>query len=168
MTTLEKIEKKVSNIDVSELISRLKVELKISETDETEETTEETTGTTIDAETLLEYAIYDTVMLILDVTHQKKVTEEMYSILINMIKDYWYLNKYDDLLDGDSDDESDSAADTMVSSIKEGDTQVNFSQKTSSVTINGITYSTGTINFDQNILVEKYKNDLYRHRKLRW
>lgn len=81
-----------------------------------------------------------------------------------MIKDYWYLNKYDKLINSSSEEEDN----LEVSSIKEGDTQVNFSSNSSTIDINGTKYSVGTINFDINVLTEKYKKDLYRHRKFRW
>lgn len=149
--TLENIKSKVTHIDIDELVTRLKMELKLNEiADETQRA---------NAIILLEYALYDTLLIILDVTHLRKIDDSLYSIWIGMIKDYWYLNRYDKLINPTEEEI------TNVSSIKEGDTQVNFSN---SININGITYSTGTIEFDKNILVEKYKKDLYRHRKLRW
>lgn len=168
MTTLEKIKAKVTRIDIDELIKRLKMELKIKESEETSETEDtEIRTSNVDGQVLLEYAMYDTLLIILDITHLKKVNEDLYSIWINMIKDYWYLNKYDKLIKSSEDDNSDDE-DIEVSSIKEGDTQVNFSSKSSTININGTKYSTGTINFDENILREKYKKDLYRHRVMRW
>ena len=155
MTTLEKIETKVTRIDIDELIKRLRLELKIPN----DETTKD------NAQMLLEYAIYVTLSLILDVTHLKKLDDSLESIWISMIKDYWYLNKYDKLANPNEEDIDDNLE---VSSIKEGDTQVNFSSTSSTININGTKYSTGTINFDKNILIEKYKKDLYRHRKFRW
>lgn len=167
MTTLEKIKAKVGRIDINEVIDRLKMELKIQEHIKAETENEEGKELSVDNQKLLEYAMYDTLLIILDVTHLQKIDECLYSIWINMIKDYWYLNKYDKLIKTTEDDDSDND-DLEVSSIKEGDTQVNFSSKSSTIDINGTRYSTGTINFDKNILIEKYKNDLYRHRKLRW
>ena len=55
-----------------------------------------------------------------------------------------------------------------IKSIAVGDTTTTFADTQNQVEINGVTYSTGTINFDTDILVEKYKKDLYRHRKMRW
>lgn len=158
MTTLEKIKTKVTHIDINELIKRLKMELKIINKEEEESTSE------INQNSLLEYAMYDTLLIILDITHQKKINESLYSIWISMIKDYWYLNKYDKLINSSSEEEDN----LEVSSIKEGDTQVNFSSNSSTIDINGTKYSVGTINFDINVLTEKYKKDLYRHRKFRW
>jgi len=163
---LEKIKSKVSHIDIEELIKRLKIELKIKESEETTETEDtKNTNSNVDAQTLLEYAMYDTLLIILDVTHLKKVDDSLYSIWVNMIKDYWYMNNYDTLLN--ETDEDETTENLEVSSIKEGDTQVNFSKK-NTININGTYYSTGTINFDENILREKYKKDLYRHRVMRW
>jgi hypothetical protein len=155
MTTLEKIKAKVTHIDIEELIKRLELELKIQNDDKTKNS----------AQTLLEYAIYDTLSLILDVTHLRKIDDSLYSIWVSMIKDYWYLNKYDELINQSEEDDDNNLE---VSSIKEGDTQVNFSSTSSTININGTKYSTGSISFDINILKEKYKKDLYRHRKFRW
>ena len=162
MTTLEKIKSKVTHIDVKELKKRLEIELKITRNKDT---------SSDNADTLLEYALYDTLLIILDVTHLKKIDENLYSIWINMIKDYWYLNKYDQLiksLEVSESSETDEDDLLEVSSIKTGDTQVNFTSKSSSININGTKYSTGTVDFVKNILREKYKNDLYQHRKFRW
>ena len=151
MTILEKIKTKVSDINIDELITRLVMELKLDDKNN-------------DGMNILNYAIFDVITIILDVTHLKKVDESMYSILINMIKDYWFLNNYNSLFNADEGDEDSSE----VSSIKLGDTKVDFSSKSSMININGTKYSTGTIEFDKNVLIERYKNDLYRHRKLRW
>ena len=162
MTTLEKIKSKVTHIDVKELKKRLEIELKITRNKDT---------SSDNADTLLEYALYDTLLIILDVTHLKKIDENLYSIWINMIKDYWYLNKYDQLIKSlEESESSETDEDDLleVSSIKTGDTQVNFTSKSSSIKIKGTKYSTGTVNFVKNILREKYKEDLYRHRKFRW
>lgn len=165
MTILEKIKSKVIRIDINELIERLKLELKIKEKSETEET--ENTDSKTNAQTLLEYALYDTLLIILDITHLKKIDESLYSIWVNMIKDYWYMNKYNKLINS-SEDENSEDDDLEVSSIKEGDTQVSFSSNSSTININGTRYSVGTIDFDENILREKYEEDLYRHRRMRW
>lgn len=162
MTTLEKIKSKVTHIDVKELKKRLEIELKITRNKDT---------SSDNADTLLEYALYDTLLIILEVTHLKKIDENLYSIWINMIKDYWYLNKYDQLIKSlEESESSETDEDDLleVSSIKTGDTQVNFTSKSSSININGTKYSTGTVDFVKNILREKYKEDLYRHRKFRW
>lgn len=153
---LEKIKSKVTHIDIEELIVRLKIELKLSKEKDKE-----------DERVLLEYAMYDTLLIILDITHLNKINDDLYSIWLNMIKDYWYLNKYDKLIKSTEEDDSDDE-ELEVSSIKTGDTQVNFSSKSSTININGTKYTTGNINFDENILREKYKEDLYRHRRFRW
>lgn len=177
MTTLENIKSKVTHIDIDELIKRLEFELKIRECIQTEtseciktENDECIQFEDVDVKQLLQYSMYDTLLIILDITHLKKINEALYSIWVNMIKDYWYLNKYDVLLESLKQNETkgENNEDLEVSSIKAGDVQVNFSQKSNLVDINGTYFSTGKIDFDKNILVEKYKKDLYRHRKLRW
>lgn len=84
-----------------------------------------------------------------------------------MTKDYWYLNGYDNQFVKNIDVNSSSDMNMKVKSIQEGDTTVDFADATS-VNINGIIYNTGTLEFSEDALVEKYKKDLYRHRKMRW
>ena len=50
-----------------------------------------------------------------------------------------------------------SATEDELKSIQVGDTTTTFTDKSSQIDINGTTYNTGTINFDENILKEKYK-----------
>lgn len=167
MTILEKIKSKITRIDINELIERLKFELKIPEKKEAKD--EESTNSNVDNEKLLEYALYDTLLIILDVTHLKKVDDSLYSIWINMIKDYWYLNKYNELLrNNEIAGSSESEATGDVKSISQGNEKIEFYEKAPIVNINGVHYQAGTINFDTNILREKYKFDLYRHRVMRW
>ena len=161
MTILEKIKSKLSNIDINELMERLKLELNIIE--ENKQVDQEK------AQKFLEFTIYDSILFILDITHLTKVDESLYNTFIDIIKDYWYLKGYNKLIKNSTAESNENDDNDMeVSSIKEGDTQVNFSSKANSIDINGTRYSTGTINFDKNILQEKYKSALYRHRRLRW
>ena len=85
-----------------------------------------------------------------------------------MVKDYWYLNKYDKLFIKDTDINSDANSNMKIKSVQIGDTTTTFADTSSQIDINGTTYNTGTVDFDEDILVEKYKKDLYRHRKMRW
>ena len=108
------------------------------------------------AKVQLLYSISDTMCIILDTTHLSSIPESLYATWIRMTKDYWYLNKYDNQFVKNIDDE------------KTGDTTTTFADTTSQIEINGTTYNTGTIDFDNDILIEKYKKALYRHRKMRW
>lgn len=76
-------------------------------------------------------------------------------------------NGYDNQFVKNIDVNSSSDMNMKVKSIQEGDTTVDFADATS-VNINGIIYNTGTLEFSEDVLVEKYKKDLYRHRKMRW
>ncbi len=113
------------------------------------------------------YSISDTMCIILDTTHLSSIPKSLYATWIRMTKDYWYLNGYDNQFVKNIDVNSSSDMNMKVKSIQEGDTTVDFADATS-VNINGITYSTGTLEFSEDALVEKYKKDLYRHRKMRW
>lgn len=119
------------------------------------------------AKVQLLYSISDTMCIILDTTHLSSIPKSLYATWIRMTKDYWYLNGYDNQFVKNIDVNSSSDMNMKVKSIQEGDTTVDFADATS-VNINGITYSTGTLEFSEDALVEKYKKDLYRHRKMRW
>lgn len=148
-------------IDVDFLIKRLAKELKLI--DEKKEIPE-------DAKDQIICSLYDTLIIILDTTHQDKIPEGLFTTWLNMTKDYWYLNKYDTLFQNDNSEaqnENSNSNKKSIKSIQVGDTTTTFVDKSSQIEINGTTYNTGTINFDENILKEKYKSALYRHRRFR-
>lgn len=149
-----------TNINMTLFIERLKGELSINQMKNEEKKK-------LASEQLI-YSIYDTMIIILDTTHQNKVQEGLYTTWIRMIKDYWYLNKYDKQFLNDNSISSNNDSKVRVKSIQIGDTTTTFSDTSSQIDINGTTYNTGTVDFDTDILVEKYKKDLYRHRKIRW
>ena len=153
MSVLEKIKSKTNKIDVESLKKRILKELNIKEDNQ-------------DGVSQVEYSLLDTLVIILDTTHQSKVRDGLYTTWIRMTKDYWYLNGYDKLFASKS--EEDSKSNVKVKSVQIGDTTTTFVDKTSQVEINGIVYNTGTVNYSEDGLIEKYKKDLYRHRKMRW
>ena len=153
MSVLEKIKSKTNKIDVESLKKRILKELNIKEDNQ-------------DGVAQVEYSLLDTLVIILDTTHQSKIPDELYTTWIRMTKDYWYLNGYDKLFASKS--EEDSKSNVKVKSVQIGDTTTTFVDKTSQVEINGIVYNTGTVNYSEDGLIEKYKKDLYRHRKMRW
>lgn len=172
MDILEEIKSKTS-IDIDRMMKRLELELKTkkcmrTETDECIRTEKdeciEFEGA--DVQELMQYCIYDTMLIILDVTHLRRIDESLYSIWVAMAKDYWFLNKYDVLIL--SKEERQKREEMKVKSIAIGDTTTTFADTSSQVEINGIMYNTGTIDFSKNFLLEKYKKDLNRHRRLRW
>lgn len=152
MSILEKLKNR-TKIDVDKLIERLKKELSTKDTEQ------------------IEYTLYDTLVIILDVTHQPKVPEGLYTTWLRMAKDYWYLNGFDKIV---SNEEAEGEAQDkkieqgQIKSIAIGDTTTTFVDQSSQVEINGIRYNTGTVEFSEDALIEKYKKDLYRHRKMRW
>lgn len=149
-----------SCIDITTFMTRLKRELNI---DAIKDDNKKQTATE-----QLVCAIYDTLIIILDKTRQNKVPKGLYTTWLEMIKDYWYLNQYDKkyVLDSDSDD--DESANIKIKSIQEGDTTTTFADTSSQININGTTYNTGTIDYSDDILIEKYKKRLYKHRKMGW
>lgn len=153
MTIIQKM-KSQSRINVDEVIERLIKELKVSSDVGKEQ---------------LNFALYSTLQLILNTTNRDYLIEDMYSIWVNMTKEYWYLNGYDkqySSTNGTSTEEQSSNADVKIKSIKRGDTETTFMETKNQTTINGVTYQTGTINFDEDALTNKYIKQLYKFRKL--
>lgn len=149
MEVREKLKNR-TNIDVDQLIERLCKELSSKDTSQ------------------VEYALYDTLVIILDVTHQAKVPSGLYTTWIRMTKDYWYLNGFDKLNKTDGETGSEAQKKREIQSISIGDTKTTFVDKSSQININGVTYTAGSIDYSEDALIEKYKKDLYRHRKMRW
>lgn len=153
---INKIQSK-TKINMTEFIKRLERELSISKMQYEE-------NKKIAREQLI-YSIYDTMTIILDTIHQSRVPEGLYTTWINMIKDYWVLNKYDKKYVSNIEAKESENSNIKVKSIQVGDTTTTFTDTSSQIEINGTTYNTGTINFNEDILVEKYKKSLYRHRR---
>lgn len=159
MSTIEKIQNR-TNIDMTAFIDRLEKDLSIDKIEDNEKKEK--------AKEQLVYSIYDVLVIILDTIHQAKVPEGLYTTWIRMTKDYWYLNKYDKMFVSNTNMDSDEQSNMKIKSIQVGDTTTTFADTSSQIEINGTTYNTGTVDFDEDILIEKYKKDLYRHRKMRW
>ncbi len=156
---LEEIYNK-TNIDMTAFIKRLERELSINEIKDEEKKKI--------ANAQLVCSIYDTMIIILGKTHQDKILNDLYTTWLRMTKDYWYLNKYDKLFVKNIDINSDENSNVKIKSIQVGDTTTTFADTSSQIEINGTTYNTGTVDFDEDILVEKYKKALYENRRMRW
>lgn len=154
MSILEKLNNKSVNIEIEELIQRLILELGLNDNE--------------DSKKLLYNALYHTLIIILDITHLKKVTEALYPTWVDMTKDYWALNGYTNILNKKSQQESSNTKKRKVKSIAVGDTTTTFVDDSNNIEINGIIYKTGTINFDKNILIDKYSEALYRNRRFNY
>lgn len=156
---LEEIYNK-TNIDMTAFIKRLEIELSITGIKDEEKKKM--------ASAQLVCSIYDTMIIILEKTHQDKILNNLYTTWFRMTKDYWYLNKYDKLFVKNIDISSDENSNLKIKSIQIGDTTTTFADTSSQIEINGTTYNTGTVDFDEDILVEKYKKALYENRRMRW
>ncbi len=156
---LEEIYNK-TNIDMTAFIKRLEIELSIVGIQDEEKKKM--------ANAQLICSIYDTMIIILGKTHQEKILNNLYTTWLRMTKDYWYLNKYDKLFVKNIDINSDENSNLKIKSIQIGDTTTTFADTSSQIEINGTTYNTGTVDFDEDILVEKYKKALYENRRMRW
>ena len=156
---LEEIYNK-TNIDMTAFIKRLEIELSINGIKDEEKKKI--------ASAQLVCSIYDTMIIILGKTHQEKILNELYTTWLRMTKDYWYLNKYDKLFVKNIDINSDENSNLKIKSIQVGDTTTTFADTSSQIEIKGTTYNTGTVDFDEDILVEKYKKALYENRRMRW
>lgn len=158
MAILDKI-KKQSRINVNEVIDILKGELKV-----TDETIEK-----------LHYSLFATLQLILNKTNRIYIIEDMFTLWVDMTKDYWFLNRYDKVHNSSKDEEQAEQQDDeglKVKSIERGDTKIDFRDSNNETTINGVTYKTGTIEYDDDMLLNKYMKRLYKFRllgnKRRW
>lgn len=154
MSVLEEIKNR-TNINVELLKKRLIRELNVDEKED--KATEQ-----------VEYALYDTFILILDKIQQPRVPVGLQTTWLRMTKDYWYLNGYNKLFVKKDEEESSAASQAKVKSLQIGDTTTTFYDPSSQVEINGITYNTGTVEYSEDALVEKYKKELYKYRKMRW
>lgn len=154
MSILGKIKEKSINIEIEELIQRLILELGIKEDE--------------NSNTLLYNALYHTLLIILDTTHLKKIIEPLYPTWVDMTKDYWWLSGCDKILNKVNQEESNTTKKRKVKSIQVGDTTTTFVDDSNNIEINGNIYKTGTINFDDNILINKYSEALYRNRRFNY
>lgn len=158
MTILDKI-KKQSRINVNEVIDILKSELKVTD----------------DRLEKLHYSLFATLQLILNKTNRIYIIEDMFTLWVDMTKDYWFLNRYDKVHNSSKDEEQAEQQDDeglKVKRIERGDTNIEFRDSNNETTINGVTYKTGTIEYDDDILLNKYMKRLYKFRllgnKRRW
>lgn len=149
MAIIEKI-KRQSRIVVDEVIEQLKKEFNLKE--EQSEATEQ-----------LISSLYATLQLILNNTNRDYLIEDMYSIWVDMTKDYWYLNGYDKKYTLQT---KSNSKNLKIKSIKRGDTETTFMEEKNQTTINGVTYQTGNISYDEDILLNKYIKRLYKFRRL--
>ena len=159
MNILDKIKGR-TNIDVDIFVERLKKDFNIDKI-ENEEKREIANDEMLNS-------IYEVLILILDTIHQDKVPVGLYTTWLEMVRDYWYLNKYDKKYVSNIDAEESKNSNIKVKSIQVGDTTTTFADTSSQIDINGTTYNTGTVDFDEDILVEKYKKALYENRRMRW
>ena len=86
MNILDKIKGR-TNIDVDIFVERLKKDFNIDKI-ENEEKKEIANDEMLNS-------IYEVLILILDKIHQSKVPVGLYTTWLQMVRDYWYLNKYD-------------------------------------------------------------------------
>lgn len=153
MAILEKI-KRQSRINVDEVKNILIEEFPMNDIGKTQ----------------LDFALYSTLQLILNTTNREYLIEDMFSIWVNMTKDYWCLNGYDKKYNSSNNtnvEEQNENSKLQIKSIKRGDTETTFMDNSNSININGVQYQTGTIEYDEDILLNKYKRQLYKFRLLK-
>lgn len=159
MNILDKIKGR-TNIDMDIFVERLKKDFSID--------TIKDEGKKETANEEMLNSIYEVLILILDTIHQSKVPVGLYTTWLEMVRDYWYLNKYDKKYVSNIDTTENGSSNIRVKSIQVGDTTTTFADTSSQIDINGTTYNTGTVDFSEDMLIEKYKKRLYKHRKMRW
>lgn len=144
---------KMTTIDIESLVKRLTIELNVKNKH---------------LETL-HYVIFDVINIILGITHQKRVNNQMYTIMYRMITDYWYINGYDKKIkENELKLENMNQDQLAIKSISIGDTTTTFEDNSSKVEIGGVKYEAGTVDLTTNIIIEKYKRELYAFRRMRW
>ena len=159
MSMLDKIKGR-TKIDVDIFVNRLERDLYIDKIENKEKKE-------LASEQLVD-SIYEVLIIILDKINQDKVPEGLYTTWLEMVRDYWRLNKYDKQYVSNTDSNVNENSNIRIKSIQVGDTTTTFADTSSQIDINGTTYNTGTVDFDEDILVEKYKKRLYKHRKMGW
>ena len=159
MSLLDKIKGK-TRIDVNTFVNRLLRELYIDKM-ENEKKKKLATEQLVNS-------IYEVLIIILDKINQDRIPEGLYTTWLEMVRDYWHLNKYDKQYIFNTDSNGDENSNVRIKSVQIGDTTTTFVDTSSQIDINGTIYNTGTVDFDEDILVEKYKKRLYKHRKLGW
>ena len=159
MAIIDKIKSK-SRINVSEITTLLKKDLNVDDNGLED----------------LYYSLYATLQLILNTTNRDYIIEDMFTLWVDMTKDYWFLNRYDkkqSSSSGESEEESQAEDEGLkVKRVERGDTNIEFRDSNNETTINGVTYKTGTIDYDEDMLLNKYLKRLYKFRllgrKRRW
>lgn len=111
--------------------------------------------------------IFDVENMILNYINQNKIPVELETTLYEMTKEYYFLNGFDKL-NNSSENSSDNNDSQSVKSIERLNEKIEFHEESNITKINGRTYATGTIEFDEDILLEKYSKRLNRFRKMRW
>lgn len=154
MNILDRIQIK-SSVDVAQIVVRLEKEFAIKATDENQK--------------FIYWALFDTQSMIFNITHRNRIISEMESLWVRMTKDYWYLCGNDKKILNQTEETKNNSMDnsSKVESISVGDAVVKFADN-NNVTIDNITYKTGTIEFADEVLKKRYSSELYRFRKMRW
>ncbi|MBQ8299883.1 MAG: hypothetical protein IJX99_08565 [Clostridia bacterium] len=114
--------------------------------------------------------VYDTINIILEYTHRKKVPKEMENIVYRMTRDYYFINKYNSYKksNGSNSGTENEEITGDVKKVKRGNVEIEFEENKNITKINGTNYNTGTINPDEDIILKKYASILNNFRLLRW
>lgn len=112
--------------------------------------------------------IFDTINVICEYTRRTYLLEEMEMLLYRMSKDYYAINFKEYNVENISDNNNESNITNNVKKIKRANEEIEFEETKNLTQINGITYSTGTLNPDEDILIKKYASILNKYRLLNW
>ncbi len=110
--------------------------------------------------------IFDVQNMILNYINQTKIPVGLETTLYEMTKDYYFLNGFDKLNNLSGSSESNDSQ--SVKSIERGNEKIEFNEESNVTKINGRNYSTGAIEFDEDMLLKKYRKRLNNFRKMRW
>lgn len=114
--------------------------------------------------------LYDVIMIILNYTHLNKIPDELETVLLEIAKDYYFLNGFNDINDLSNGENEENIINNgqTIKSIQRLNEKIEFNEESNITKINGRNYSTGTIEFDEDTVLKKYSNRLNRFRKMRW
>ncbi len=121
-------------------------------------------------DTIIYNIFNDVAQLILNYIHKKSVCRDLESDFYAMSKDFYYLNGYDKVSNSSENNTNndESLIDIGVKSISRGNEKIEFNEPKNITKIAGVNYNTGTINFDEDILLKKYSKRLNKFRQMRW
>ena len=105
--------------------------------------------------------LYDVIMIILNYTHLNKIPDELETILLEIAKDYYFLNGFNDINNSSNGENEENIINNgqTIKSIQRLNEKIEFNEESNITKINGRNYSTGTIEFNEDTPVPLFENN---------